>query len=121
MSTAYLAITLLAAAANFYAAARDFTRDEQVAITMARLRVPASWMTPLGILKAVGALGLLIGIVVPPIGLAAAIGLALFFVGAIITHLRGHFYAFGAPASFLLLAVAALVLRLAASGVSIAA
>jgi len=51
-------------------------------------------MTPLGLLKAAGALGFLVGIVVPPIGIAAAVGLILFFVGAIITHVRGHFYSF---------------------------
>jgi hypothetical protein len=69
-------------------------------------------MTMLGILKAAGALGLLVGFVVPPIGVAAAVGLTLFYAGAIVTHLRGHFYAFAPPTSFLMLAVAALVLRL---------
>jgi hypothetical protein len=77
--------------------------------------VSESWITPLGILKAAGAIGLLVGIGVPLIGTAAAIGLILFFVGAIITHLRAHDYSFGLAVAFLLLAVAALVLRLAAS------
>jgi hypothetical protein len=66
-------------------------------------------------LKAAGAIGLLVGIGVPLIGTAAAIGLILFFVGAIITHLRAQDYSFGLAVAFLLLAVAALVLRLAAS------
>lgn len=57
---------------------------------MARAGVPESWMTMLGILKAAGALGLLAGIGVPLIGTAAAAGLILFFVAAIITHLRAH-------------------------------
>ena len=55
------------------------------------------------------------GIGVPLIGTAAAIGLILFFVGAIITHLRAGDYSFGLAVVFLLLAVAALVLRLASS------
>jgi hypothetical protein len=38
---------------------------------------------------------------------AAAIGLILFFVGAIITHLRARDYSFGLAVAFLLLAVAA--------------
>ena len=59
------------------------------------------------------ALGLLVGIRVPLIGIAAAVGLVLFFVGAIITHLRARDYSFGLAAVFLLLAVAALVLRVA--------
>ena len=51
----------------------------------------------------------------PLIGTAAAIGLILFFVGAIIIHLRARDYSFGLAVVFLLVAVAALVLRLAAS------
>jgi type III secretory pathway component EscS len=50
---------------------------------------------------------------VPPIGVAAAIGLVLFFIGAIITHLRARDYSFGLAVVFLVLVVAALVLRLA--------
>jgi hypothetical protein len=67
----------------------------------------------LGTLKAAGALGLLVGLIgVPLIGTAAAVGLILFFVGAIITHLRVRDYSIGPAAAFLLLAVAALVLGL---------
>jgi hypothetical protein len=40
--------------------------------------VSESWLTTLGILKAAGAVGLLVGIRVPLIGIAAAIGLVLF-------------------------------------------
>ena len=83
---------------------------------MARAGVPVSWMTPLGLLKAAGVLGLLVGVVVPPIGIAAAVGFVLFFIYAIITHLRARFYSLTLPISFLALAVTALVLRLAASG-----
>ena len=42
-----------------------------------------------------GALGLLIGIFFPMIGIAAAIGLMLFFVAAIATHLRARDFSFG--------------------------
>ena len=113
MFTAYVVVTVLAAAANIFSATLDFIRYKQVLINMAKAGVPESWMTTLGILKAAGALGLLIGIGVPLIGTAAAIGLILFFVAAIITHLRARDYSFGLAVVFLLLAVAALVLRLA--------
>ena len=116
MFIAYIVVTTLAAAANFFSAAADFVRYKQVMVNMTRVGVPVSWMTPLGLLKAAGALGLLVGIVVPPIGIAAAVGLVLFFVGAIITHLRGRFYSFTLPITFLTLAVAALGMRLTASG-----
>jgi uncharacterized membrane protein YphA (DoxX/SURF4 family) len=112
MFTAYLIVTVLAAAANLFSATCDFVCYKKVSIAMAKAGVPESWMTVLGILEAAGALGLLIGFRVPLIGTAAAIGLILFFVGAIITHLRAHDYSFGLAVAFLLLAVAALVLRL---------
>ena len=80
---------------------------------MARVGVSESWITILGILKAAGAVGLLIGIGVPLVGIAAASGLTLFFVGAIVTHLRAHDHSFGLAVVFLLLALAALALRVA--------
>ena len=55
---------------------------------------------------------LLVGIAVPPIGTAAAVGTILVFVDAIITRLRARWYSFGYPAASLLLAVTALVLGL---------
>ena len=113
MFNAYVVVTLLAAAANIFSATLDFIRFKQVLINMAKAGVPELWITMLGILKAAGAVGLLIGIGVPLIGVAAAIGLVLFFVGAIITRLRAHDYSFGLAIVFLLLAVAALVLRMA--------
>ena len=45
----------------------------------------------------------------------AAIGLTLFFVGVIVTHLRARDYSFGLAVVFLGLAMAALALRLVAS------
>ena len=111
MFTAYLIVTVLAAAANIFSATLDFIRFRQILINMAKVGVSESWITMLGALKAAGALGLLVGLRVPLIGIAAAVGLVLFFVGAIITHLRGRDYSFGLAIVFLLLAVAALVLR----------
>jgi hypothetical protein len=115
MFIAYIVVTLLAAAANIFSATLDFIRFKQVLINMAKANVSESWITTLGILKAAGAVGLLVGIGVPMIGIASATGLVVFFIGAIITHLRAHDYSFGLAVVFLLLAVAALVLRLASS------
>jgi DoxX-like family len=115
MFTAYIIITVFAAAANIFSATLDFIRFKQILINMRKVGVSESWITTLGILKAAGALGLLIGIGVPLIGIAAGIGLVLFFIGAIVTHLRAHDYSFGLAVMFLLLAIAALTLRLASS------
>jgi hypothetical protein len=113
--TAYVVVTVVTAVANAFAATVDFTRPQWLLANMAKARVPQSWLVSLGALKAAGALGLLVGLGVPLLGVAAAVGLVLFFVGAIITHIRAHWYSFTTPAAFLLLAVGSLGLRLASS------
>lgn len=113
MFTAYVVVTLLTIAASTFVAVANFMRLEFVLTTADKVRVPRSWMTVLGLLNAAAAIGLLVGLVgVPPIGTAAAIGLVLYFVGAVVTHLRARDYSIGPAAVFLLLAVAALVLGL---------
>jgi hypothetical protein len=62
MFIAYILVTLLAAAANIFSATLDFTRYKQILNNMAKAGVSESWMTTLGILKAAGAIGLLVGI-----------------------------------------------------------
>jgi lipoprotein signal peptidase len=112
--TAYVVVTLMAVAASTFVAIANFMRLEFVLTTAAKVSVPESWITMLGTLNAAAALGLLLGLVgVPLVGTAAAIGLVMYFVGAIITHLRVRDYSIGPAAAFLLLAVAALVLGFA--------
>ncbi|WP_326599180.1 DoxX family protein [Streptomyces sp. NBC_01803] len=65
---------------------------------------PAAW-TAIGAAECVGAVGLLAGLVVPLIGLVAAIGLTGLMTGALISRLRVH-----DPAAMLLLDVAVLAL-----------
>lgn len=72
---------------NVWAASEDFRRTETVIDSVTRTEVPSSWLVPLGALKVAGAVGLVVGlvvgIVVPLIGVAAAVGLILFFVCAV--------------------------------------
>ena len=72
MFITYIVVTILAAAANIFSATLDFIRYKPVLINMAKVGVSESWITTLGILKTTGALGLLIGIGVPAVGIAAA-------------------------------------------------
>ena len=118
MHSAFIIVSAVAAAANIFAAINDFTRPKWLLANMTRLRVPESWLPVLGLLKAAGALGLLIGIGAPLIGIAAAAGLTLYFIGAVITHLRARDFALGngGPVFFLLLALAALVLGIYSRG-----
>ena len=60
-----------------------------------------------------GAVGLLAGIAFAPLGIAAA-GVALYFVGALIAHLRVKDMTLAGPLIFLALTVAALFLRIVA-------
>src|SRR5215210_232636 len=116
MFAAYVVVTLLAIAANAFSGVAALVHFKPILPGMAKAGVPESWLTTLGTLKTVGAVGLLLGLLgVPPIGTAAAIGLVLFFVGAVITNLRAGDYSpqFGLAIGFLLLAVATLVLGLA--------
>jgi hypothetical protein len=115
MFTAYVAITFLAIGADAFSGVLALVHFKPILPGMAKAGVPESWLTfPIGTLKTAGALGLLLGLIgVPLIGTAAAIGLILYFVGAIIIHLRVRDYSIGPAVTFLLLAVAALVLGLA--------
>jgi DoxX-like family len=112
MLTAYVAVTIATIVANAGAAAAAVSRARFVLANAAELGVAETWLPLLGALKAAGAAGLLIGLVgVQPLGIAAAIGLVLFFIGALVTHVRArvlHNLAF--PGVFLALAVASLVL-----------
>jgi hypothetical protein len=109
MFVAYALVTVVADAADPYATTNAFMRPKWLLATMAKLGVPESWITKLGSLKAAGAVGLLVGIGVPLVGTAAAVGLILYFVAAILAHLRARDYSFGPAVGFLPMAVASLV------------
>lgn len=112
----YVIVTIATAAANAFAAVVDFRHPQWVVDNITRWGGSDSWLFTLGALKATGAFGLLLGIGVPLIGFAAAIGLVLFFVGAIVVVIRAHWYShLPWPATYLLLAVGSLALRLAVS------
>lgn len=113
MAPAFILLTGLTATANIAAAIVDFVRAQWVVDNMTKYGLPHSWLVPLGALKAAGAVGLLVGIAVPLVGAAAALGLVLYFVGAVIAVVRARWYShIPAPAAFLLLAASSLALRL---------
>lgn len=113
MSAAYVVVTVLAALACASAACLNFVHHKSVIAAAQKVHAPPSWMIPLGTLLAAGALGLLVGFAVPPIGTAAAVGLVLYFMCAMGAHLRVRDYQLGNVAIFLSLAVAALAVDLA--------
>ncbi|MFC8368495.1 MULTISPECIES: DoxX family protein [unclassified Streptomyces] len=115
MSTAYVIVTVMTVIANAAISVADFMRAGFVLANSAEAGVPRPWLPWLGALKAAGAAGLLLGLLgVRFIGVAAATGLVLFFIGAVAAHIRARVYhniAF--PGGYLGLATASLVLAAA--------
>lgn len=109
----YLVMTVVAALANGYAASLNFVGADSVKVVAGRVRVSQKWMVPLGILLALGAGGLLVGLAVPVLGAAAAACLVLYFICALSAHIRVHDHGVGGAVSFLTLAAAALAATLA--------
>jgi DoxX-like family len=116
MHIAYLVITILVALANSYASSLNFVGAESVKVVADHVQVSRKWMIPFGTLLAFGAVGLLAGFAVPALGTAAAIGLVLYFICALSAHIRVRDPQTAGAVSFLVLAVAALIVDLAYHG-----
>lgn len=114
MSTIGVVVNALLAVALAISATFALVHHERVLVAMAKAGVPESRLTMLGLLKATGAIGLLVGLRVPWIGRAAGVGVVLYFAGAIATHLRARDYTLAPASAFGLLAVAAVALGVAA-------
>nr|WSZ19438.1 DoxX family protein [Streptomyces canus] len=80
-----------------FSAVPDITRDPKITDGLKALGVPDNWFLPLGLVK-----------------IGAATGVVLYFLGAVMTHVRGGDKKGSAtPAAIMLLAVAPLVLGVA--------
>ncbi|MEL5953599.1 DoxX family protein [Streptomyces sp. CLV115] len=112
MFIAYVIVTAATIAANAAIAAADFAKAEFVLANSAEVNLPRTWLPRLATLKAAGAAGLLAGLVgFRVLGLAAATGLVLFYVGAMAAHVRARvFHNIAFPGTYLALAVASLAL-----------
>ncbi|UNO40210.1 DoxX family protein [Streptomyces sp. MST-110588] len=115
MPTTYLVVTLLAAAMTGFSAGSAFLRAKWVIKPIADYGIPASWLPWLGAAKAAGAVGLVVGLFVPVIGILAGTGLVLYFTGAVITVIRSRIYShIPFPVVYAAPVVGALALALAA-------
>ncbi|HET6708627.1 DoxX family protein [Amycolatopsis sp.] len=111
MSTAHLIVTVAAAAWVGFSAVSMFARAKWVVEPITEYGVPRAWWNWLGTAKAAGAVGLLAGLFWPPLGVAAASGLILYFGGALVTVARARSYAHLAfPVLYLAPVVGSLVL-----------
>ncbi|MFD4236024.1 DoxX family protein [Streptomyces sp. NPDC058542] len=108
MTSVLLIATVTCAVANVSVAVADYVRAPFVRANSAEVHVPP-WAVPyLATLKLAGAVGLVVGLLgVHRLGLAAAIGLTVFFVGAVLVHVRTRvFHNIAFPGVYLLLAIA---------------
>jgi hypothetical protein len=108
-------VTVVAAAWVGFSAVSVYMRAKWVVQPLADYGVPESWWPWLATAKAAGAVGLLAGLLVPAIGVAAGIGLVLYFIGAVITVLRARAYShITYPLLYLVPVIAAMALGLSA-------
>ena len=107
-------VTALLAFASFGSAMGKIQGIPQMAELLDSVGVSASTGRILGFVQLAGAAGLILGLFVAPVGVAAAGGLTLYYLGAMAAHARARhpvkqvFF----PFPLLVLSLAALVLRI---------
>ncbi|MET8796085.1 DoxX family protein [Nocardia sp. NPDC004568] len=115
MHTTYLVVALVTVVANAGMALADFARAPFVLANSAEVGVPPGRLPWLATLKPTGAVGVLLGLLgMEALGFAAAVGLVLFFAGALIIHLRARvYYNLAFPGAYFAFALATTALMVA--------
>jgi hypothetical protein len=114
MHIAYLVITILFSAMVSFSGLGKIRREpHQVQVIHKTIGVPLKCFPLLAACEFAGALGLVFGIWWPRLGVAAGIGLIVYFAGATVSHLWvGDVKGIGPAAFMLALAAAALAMRI---------
>lgn len=114
MGIAYLVITILLAAMVLFSGFKKLRNDPHIVkVIHETVGVPMKYFPLLAACEFAGALGVVLGIWWPLLGVAAGSGLVIYFVGASVSHLRvGDVKGVGPAAFILVLAAAALALRI---------
>ena len=113
MFIAYAVVGVLLALGLSFSAFAKLTRNKMIVEGMTSIGVPLGMFPFLAACELAGAAGLLIGLWYGPLGVAAAIGVVLYFVGAVGAHLRKSDFK-GLPNAAVMLIAAAVVLTLRA-------
>jgi len=108
----YVTVTIIASVFNGIAAVTYLIGHDYPKAQADMKRLPRSWVPVLGVLLAAGSLGLVAGFAVPLLGTLAAAGLVLYFLGALVAHLRVGSRKLVGWALFFSTAVAALAVNL---------
>ena len=117
MENAYLVITTIVALMVAFSGVGKIRRDPKIVrVIHETVVIPLKYFGLLAACEVAGALGLVAGIWWPPLGVAAGAGLVLYFVGAIVSHLRvSDFKGIGPAAFMLVVAAGALAMRVLTS------
>ena|SRR6516165_7138841 len=114
MDGAFRVLTILFAAMAAWSGVAKLRRDPKVIRVIHEVvGVPLRYMPLLAGCELAGAAGLVLGLFWPPLGVAAGIGLVLYFLGAAMSHLRvGDLKGIGPAVFLLVVAAAVLALRI---------
>ncbi|MBD0742545.1 DoxX family protein [Streptomyces sp. CBMA152] len=93
MPMTYVIVAVLTAAWVGFSGFSLLRRADFVTQPLVQYGIPRTWWTPLGLAKAAGATGLLVGLALPAVGIAAGVALVLYFLGAVVAVLRARSYA----------------------------
>jgi hypothetical protein len=114
MHIALIVLSVLLVIVLLGSAGAKLAKSAQILDTMSTVGVPQSALPLLAAAEIAGAVGLIAGFFWWPVGVAAAVGVVLYFAGAVISHLRVKDTKNVAPAAVLgLLAVGELALLFA--------
>ncbi|MEU0571652.1 DoxX family protein [Nonomuraea sp. NPDC005983] len=111
MFIAYVVVAILLALLLLGSGYAKLTRNKRIVDGLTGIGVPLGLFPFLAACEIAGAAGLLIGVWYAPLGIVAGIGVVLYFVGAVGTHLRKSDLK-GMPNALVMLILAAAALAL---------
>jgi hypothetical protein len=111
MFLTYAVLGILLAIVLLLSAFAKLTRNQKIVEGLTGIGVPLGMFPFLAACEIAGAAGLVIGLWYGPLGVAAAIGVVLYFIGAVGAHLRKSDLK-GLPNALVILIISAVVLVL---------
>lgn len=106
-------VSLLLTAVCLIPAAGKLAGQQKMRLAAAEFGIPWARYQLLGIAELAAAGGVIAGLLWRPIGVAAAIGMALLLLGAVVTHRRAHHRSHEAAPALVALAITAAYLAVA--------
>jgi uncharacterized membrane protein YphA (DoxX/SURF4 family) len=116
MGIAFLVVAVVLASMVLFSGIGKLRNDPHIVkVIHETVGVPMKYFPLLAACEIAGAVGLVLGIWWPILGIAAAIGLVIYFLGAVVSHVRvSDIRGIGPAAMLLTMSAAALILRVLA-------